>query len=92
MGWGTSDPIFDGWNKLDWSERRERRFERWLAGRGVQFADDSIRQEYMDRVRLLIDAIMLKKPERVPVTANVQFFPARYSGLTKQETGRNWRN
>ncbi len=85
MSWGTPDPMFDGWQGLDWKERRERRFGRWLSARNVQFSGDAARQDYTDRVQLLIDAIALKKPARVPVTANVQFFLAQHSGLTKQE-------
>ena len=30
MSWGGPDPMFDGWDELDWKERRERRFQRWL--------------------------------------------------------------
>ena len=85
MSWGTPDPMFDNWSQLDWRERRERRYQRWLGARGVQFANDLARQDYTGRVQLLIDAIALKKPARVPVTANVQFFLAQHSGLTKQE-------
>jgi hypothetical protein len=85
MSWGTPDPMFDGWHLLDWQERRQRRFQRWLGARNVQFVDDAARQAYTGRVQLLIDAITLKKPARVPVTANVQFFPAQHGGFTKQE-------
>ena len=44
-----------------------------------------MRREYLERVQLLIDAITLKKPARVPVSANVGFYLAKYSGLTKKE-------
>ncbi len=85
MSWGAPDPMFDNWHQLEWRERRERRFDRWLSARGVEFVDDSVRRDYTARVQWLIDAITLKKPARVPVTANVQFFLAQHSGLTKQE-------
>ncbi len=85
MTWGAPDPMFEGWAGLDWRERRERRFQRWLSARGVEFANDAARADYTGRVQLLIDAITLKKPERVPVSANVQFFTAKHSGLTKKE-------
>jgi uroporphyrinogen-III decarboxylase len=83
---GIPDPMFEGWDQLDWRERRTRRFERWLNARGVEFASDSTRQDYRERVQLLIDAITLKKPARVPVTANVSFYVGKYSGLTKKQS------
>jgi uroporphyrinogen-III decarboxylase len=70
---------------LDWKERRERRFERWLSAPGVEFISESARKQYKERVRLLIDAISLKKPERVPVSATVGFYVGKHSGLTKKE-------
>jgi hypothetical protein len=85
MSWGAPDPMFEGWDKLDWKERRERRFQRWLSAQGVEFVSDCVRQDYRDRVQSLVDAITLKKPARVPVSANVGFYPAKYSGLTKKE-------
>ncbi len=85
MNRGGPDPMFDGWELLNWQERRDRRFRRWLTAPGVEFEDDHARQAYRERVQLLIDAIILKKPARVPVTANVQFYLAEYGGLTKRE-------
>ena len=86
MSWGGEDPLFDGWGALDWRERRERRFGRWLDARGVEFVGDSPRQEYRARVQLLIDAITLKKPARVPVSTAVGFFAGKHSGLTARES------
>ncbi len=86
MAWGAPDPMFDGWHALSWQERRERRFARWKAGHDVEFASDEARQAYQDRVQLLIDAITLKKPARVPVGAAVGFYVGKHSGLTKKES------
>lgn len=85
MGWGDQDPMFDGWGELDWRGRRERRFQRWLAAPAVEFASDTARRDYRARVQLLIDAITLKKPARVPVTAWSGFYVGKYSGLTAKE-------
>ena len=82
----AGDSMFEGWDRLGWKERRERRFERWLSAPGVEFVSDSARQDYQQRVRLLIDAITLKKPARVPVSATVGFYVGKYSGLTKKES------
>ena len=38
MSWGGPDPTFDGWDGLDWEQRRARRFQRWLDAPGVEFA------------------------------------------------------
>lgn len=79
------DPTFEGWNALDWKERRARRFQRWLSADSVQFASDAARASYTERVQLLIDAILLRKPARVPVSALVGFYPAKQAGLTLQQ-------
>ena len=82
---GGPDPLLDGWEQLGWRERRQRRFGRWLSGSRVEFADDAAREAYTERVQLLIDAVTLKKPARVPVAAAVGFFPAAHAGFTKRE-------
>lgn len=85
MDQNTADPMFEGWEQLDWKERRERRFQRWLAAPGITFASEKAKQDYEARVGSLIDAISLKKPGHVPSSANVHFYVARYSGLTKKQ-------
>ena len=80
------DTTFEGWDGLDWRERRERRFQRWLSAPGVQFTGASVRCDYQERIQLLIDAITLKKPDRVPTTASVGFYVGNYSGLTKKQS------
>ena len=86
MAWGAPDPLFEGWDRLDWQERRRRRFARWLAAPGVEFETDAVRDAYQGRVQLLIDALDLKKPARVPVSAAVGFYVGKHSGLTKKES------
>ena len=86
MSWGTPDPMFEGWQQLSWEERRARRFARWLGGHGVDFATEAARQAYQERVQLLIDALTLKKPARVPVGVAVGFYAGKHSGLTKKES------
>jgi hypothetical protein len=79
------DPMFESWETLDWKERRQRRFDRWLSAPGVEFQSETARSAYRERVQLLIDAISLKKPARVPVTALCGYFVGKHSGLTKKE-------
>ena len=80
------DLLFDGWDALSWSERRARRFQQWLAAPGVEFQSEAARHDYRERGQLLVDAITLKKPARVPTTASVGFYVGKYSGLTKKES------
>jgi hypothetical protein len=80
-----SDPTFDGWDQLDWTQRRERRFQRWLSAPGVEFQSDAARKAYEERVRLFIDVIRLKKPARVPVNTLCGYFVGKHSGLSKKE-------
>jgi uroporphyrinogen-III decarboxylase len=47
--------------------------------------DENNKQLYSDRNKRIADAIDLKVPDRVPVTASFYFFPARYYGSTMQE-------
>jgi uroporphyrinogen-III decarboxylase len=79
------DPTFDGWDKLDWQQRRDRRFQRWLRASNIQFATSVARDRYRERVQSLIDAILLKKPARVPASAIVGFFPTERAGLSLKE-------
>jgi uroporphyrinogen-III decarboxylase len=80
------DPMFDGWDKLDARERQQRRFERWKSAPGVQFVNDDVKKAYQDRCQLLIDALTLKKPARVPITTSCGFYVGKHSGLSKKES------
>lgn len=85
MSGDAPDPMFERWAELDWEQRRERRFQRWLSARGVQFADESVAERYRERIRSLFDAIRLKKPGRLPVSVNAHFYVAEHGGVTKKE-------
>jgi hypothetical protein len=79
------DPAFADWERLDWRERRERRLQRWLSAPSVEFQSEEARQSYQERVRLVIDALLLQKPARVPVAPSMGLYVARYAGLTVKE-------
>lgn len=66
-------------------EKRAQLYERWLAGNGVDFVDERAAAAYRERVGRIIDAIQLKKPDRVPVCPFVGLFPAYYDGVTVQD-------
>jgi hypothetical protein len=79
------DPMFAGWDALDWKERRQRRFDRWLSAPGVAFQSEAARRDHHERIQLLIDALLLKRPARVPVAVMTDYFVGKHSGLTKKE-------
>ena len=81
----VTDATFEGWDSLDWRERRERRLRRWLEPAGVDFVDDAVREAYRERVQCVIDALELRKPSRVPVCPMMGLYTARYAGLTIRE-------
>jgi uroporphyrinogen-III decarboxylase len=45
---------------------------------------------YRAREKRVLDAVELKKPDRVPVTASFYFFPARYYGCSFQDMTYDW--
>jgi uroporphyrinogen-III decarboxylase len=71
---------------VDWRERREDRFRRWLSPPGLAFASDGARDLYRARVGRIIAAIALEAlPDRVPVFPNYQFLPAYVQGANALE-------
>jgi len=84
-GAAPTDSMFDGWESLNWQERRTRRFARWLTPAGVEFASDEVKAAYVERVQAVIDAVELRRPSRVPVVPMTCFAPAYYAGITPKE-------
>jgi len=67
-------------------KKQEERFEVWLKGEGIPFADERAQAAYKERVTLLKDAIQLKhRPARIPVCPSAGFFPMQYAGITMYE-------
>ena len=48
--------------------------------------DKTAQELYRERERRVLDAIALRKPDRVPILPLIGFFPERYTGVTIQET------
>jgi len=64
-------------------KKQEERFDIWLKGEGIPFADERAQAAYRERVTLLKDAIQLKHgPGRIPVCPSAGFFPMQYAGVT----------
>ncbi len=72
-------------NPPDSSGKLLERFEAWASPQGVQFANLEAECAYKARVQLFRDALLLKKPSRVPIHLHTGFYPIRYAGFTPEE-------
>jgi uroporphyrinogen-III decarboxylase len=79
-------------------EKREARLKKWLSPPGVIFRSPEAEKHYKERVTRIMNALLMKKPDRVPVILPSGFFPAYYVGgnLKKvmydyDEMNRAWR-
>jgi len=66
-------------------QKFEERVRRWKYPEGVEFATPEIKDGYERRVQMFLDAIQLRKPERIPVCPMAGFYPFVYAGVTHQE-------
>jgi len=67
----------------DADQKQEKRFEIWLSGQRIPFADADSEAAYRERVTLIKDAIQLKKrPARIPVCPSAGSFPIEYAGIS----------
>ncbi len=72
------------WENLSADEKKGQRLKRWLSKDDIHFSSAEASKIYNERVKRLIDALQLRIPDRVPVVADMGFFPALYSGFTPQ--------
>jgi uroporphyrinogen-III decarboxylase len=72
-------------NKLTADQKREKRFERWLAAEQVKFRSPAAKKAYEKRVARFIKVFKLEKPDRVPVILPAGSFPLYYAGMTLKE-------
>ena len=73
------------WAELTPAEKREKRFERWLSPKGVQFSGPEAERAYRERVTRFIRSIRLEEPDRVPLILPAGTFPLYYAGITLKE-------
>ena len=88
----------NNWSELTWKEKREKRLQRWLSPPGAEFVNPEAEKAYKARLTRIIDAILLKKPDRIPVILPAGIYPAYHAGMTLQkvmydyeELRRAWR-
>ena len=73
------------WTELLPEEKLEKMFESWLSQQRIDFINPEAEKAYQDRVIRIKDVTQLKVPDRVPIYANIGFFPAYYAGISPEE-------
>jgi hypothetical protein len=68
------------WKELTPAQKQAARFKKWLDAPGVKFKSKEAEKLYKARVARFIKAIKLEKPDRVPCSLPVGYFPAYYAG------------
>jgi hypothetical protein len=63
----------------------EKSFDRWCAAEGIPFVSEGAEQAYKARTRRIADAILLREPDRVPVTPMMEYFYGRYGEVTAHD-------
>jgi hypothetical protein len=66
-------------------DKLDSMFESWLTGQGLNFISPEAEKAYRSRVLMIKDVLQLRVPERIPIYANIGFFPAYYAGITTEE-------
>jgi len=84
--------------ELSWQEKRERRFQSWLAAPGINFVSPEAQAAYRARATRIIKCLRLEQPDRVPCILTPGNFPIHYAGITTriamynvEEVKRAWR-
>lgn len=73
------------WNDLSPDEKLEFMFDSWHNRQNLNFISPEAEKAYHDRVTRIKDVLQLRVPDRIPVYANIGFFPAYYTGITTEE-------
>jgi hypothetical protein len=74
------------WKDMSAAEKREARFQKWLAAEGIQFENAETERNYKAAIQRFKDVSLLEKiPDRVPVMALGGFMPTQVYGVTPYE-------
>ena len=71
----------DNWGKMDQEQRRQYRLSRLLKTDHIPFESDEIKEEYLIRVKRLIDTLNVEEPDRIPVNLPVGSLPRIMYGI-----------
>ncbi|MFC2070698.1 uroporphyrinogen decarboxylase family protein [Chloroflexota bacterium] len=70
------------WATLTPEEKRAERFKQWLEAPKVEFSSPEAKEAYRERVQRLQAVLLMKEPDRVPVSLMGGNFPIYYGGST----------
>ena len=75
------------WEDMSAKEKREARFDRWLAAEGVRFHSAEAEATYKAAITRFKDAVLMEQPpDRVPVFPFGTFFQGHLYGVTPHES------
>src|SRR4030042_496829 len=70
------------WEEMTAEERKSDLCGKWLSPPGVKFENPAAEKAYKARVQRFLDALNMKKPDRVPIYPMFGLFAAYYSKMT----------
>jgi len=70
------------WEEMTPAEKRADLCDKWLNPPGAKYESPAAEKDYKGRVQRILDALYMKKPDRVPVFPMQGFFAAYYCGYT----------
>lgn len=75
----------DTWQSLSPDEKLEKRIQSWLSPPDVSFVSPQAEADYKARASRLLDAMLVRKPDRVPITPSLGGLAAAYCGYTQKD-------
>jgi hypothetical protein len=74
------------WKEMSSAEKREARFQKWLAAEGIQFESPQAETSYKAAIERFKNIALLEKlPDRIPVIALGTFMQTQVYGVTPYE-------
>jgi uroporphyrinogen-III decarboxylase len=70
------------WEQMTPDERKTDLCNKWLSPPGAKYETPDAEKNYKARAQRILDAMNLKKPDRVPIFPMFGFFAAYYAGYT----------
>ncbi len=69
------------WSTLSKEEKREKRLQDYISGKGINFRNAKAEKFYKERVTRTLKAHQCEEPDRVPVSLPTGNYPAYYAGV-----------
>jgi hypothetical protein len=66
-------------------DKTQERLERWCSAPGITFENSEAEEAFKNRTKRMANAVLLKTPDRVPITPTFGMFPALDNGFTCEE-------